>query len=178
MVNIGLNNGGINAHSASLYDTFLLCDVHNSLVNLLDNLRPESPAPAAHRLGIWHFGEAYAGEVAIDKIGPHFTLKCFIAPVADVLQDQQTQDHFRREAAPATRAAHDMALAESIIHGRQNLFVGQHFVDVPHPVFVKTFDFVRDQPVAEVELCAPKFNHALSSRALTRWHWDATAGDG
>jgi hypothetical protein len=57
-----------------------------------------------------------------------------------------------------------VALAESFIPSSQDLFVGQHFVAVPHPVFVKTFDFVSYQSVAEVELCAPEINHALLSR--------------
>src|SRR5215469_9221518 len=177
-MDIGLDYGGVDAHFASFGNTLLVRDAHNSVVNLFDNLWPESAAPAAHRFRIGHFGESDSGKIAIDKIGAHFTLKYFIAPVAGVLQDQQTQNHFRGEAAPATCAAHGMALAESFIHGRQDLFVGQHFVDVSHPVFVKTFDFVSNQFVTEVELCAPKFNHALSSRALTRWHWDAAAGDG
>jgi hypothetical protein len=46
-----------------------------------------------------------------------------------------------------------MALAQSFIDGRQDLFVGQHLIGVEHPVFVKP-DFVGDQSVAEVELSA------------------------
>jgi hypothetical protein len=82
-----------------------------------------------------------------------------------VFQDQQTQHYFRREAAPAACAAHAMALAQSFIHDRQDLFIAEHLVGMIHPLFVKTLDFVSDQFVAEVELCAPQFNHVAFSRA-------------
>jgi hypothetical protein len=38
-----------------------------------------------------------------------------------------------------------------------------------HPVLVETFDFLGDQSVPEAELCAPRINHALSSRAARRF---------
>src|SRR5262249_14923118 len=115
--------------------------------------------------GVRHFRKTYAGEVAVDKVGTHFTLEHVITPIPHMFQDQQTQHYFRRETAPAACAAQVMALAESFIHDRQDLFIAQHLVDMIHPLFVKTLDLVGDQFISEVELCAPQFNHAAFSRA-------------
>src|SRR5262249_11668693 len=134
---------------------------------------PRAKPPAAHGLGIRHFGEAYAGEVAVDQVGTHLTLEHVITPIAHVFQDQQTQHYFRRETAPAACAAQVMALAQSFIHGRQDLFIAEHLVGMIHPLFAKALDLVSDQFVAEVELCAPQFNHVAFSRALMRLHRDA-----
>src|SRR5215813_6381840 len=114
-MNVSLDHGGVDAHFASFGDTLLVRDAHDSVVDLFDAIWSESQAPAAHGLGIRHFGEAYAGEVAVDQVGTHLTLEHVIAPIAHVFQDQQTQHYFRRETAPAACAAQVMALAQSFI---------------------------------------------------------------
>jgi hypothetical protein len=60
------------------------------------------------------------------------------------------------------------------VRGRYDLLVREHLVDVDHPLFVEAINFVSDQFVAEVELCAPCINHALSFRALIELYLDAT----
>jgi hypothetical protein len=55
MVYVGLDHGGVDAHFASLRDTLLVRDAHDSVVDLFDDLGSESPAPAAHGLGVRHF---------------------------------------------------------------------------------------------------------------------------
>jgi hypothetical protein len=52
-------------------------------MELLDYLRAQREGLAADRLGIGHFASAYARELPIQKIGPHFALEHAEAPVAD-----------------------------------------------------------------------------------------------
>src|SRR3974377_1047317 len=79
-----------------------------TLVDLLDPLRPDGHAPSAHGLGIGHFGEADAGELAVEQVGAHFPLQYGVAPVACVFENEQSHDHFGGKAAPATRATQAM----------------------------------------------------------------------
>src|SRR3974377_1922952 len=88
-----------------------------TLVDLLDHLRPDGHAPSAHGLGIGHFGEADAGELAVDQVGAHFPLEHGVAPVARVFENEQAHDHFGGVPATAASAAQAMPLAESLIGG-------------------------------------------------------------
>jgi hypothetical protein len=75
--------------------------LHHALVNQLEHLRPEHPAPAGHRLGIGHLAAAHAGKVPVHQISPHLAFQLLTAPVADVLEGQQPQGHFGRCAPSA-----------------------------------------------------------------------------
>jgi hypothetical protein len=44
-------------------------------------------------------------EVAVDKVGAHFPLQHDIAPIANVLEDEQAHNDFRRIAPPVACAA-------------------------------------------------------------------------
>src|SRR4029450_3937176 len=116
-----------------------------------------------------------SGKLAVDQVGAHFSLEYGVAPVANVLQNERAHDHFGGEAPPTARTAQETAFGERRVRGRYDLLVREHLVDVDHhPLFVETINFVSDQFVAEVELCAPRINHALSFRALIEMHPDAT----
>ena len=65
-------------------------------MNLLEHLRPERQAPTAHGLGIRGLSTTHMGEVPVHQIGPDLTLQHLIAPVPDVLEDQQSQYHVGR----------------------------------------------------------------------------------
>jgi Integrase core domain len=67
-------------------------DFNDPLMNLLEYLRPHRHAPAPYGLGVRHLATAYPREVAMDEIGAHFTLEYCIAPVADMLENQQSQE--------------------------------------------------------------------------------------
>src|SRR5580700_6780218 len=56
-----------------------------------------TPPPSAtpQRLGVGRLRAAHAGEVAVHQIGAYLALEHAIAPVADVLEDQQPQHHLR-----------------------------------------------------------------------------------
>src|SRR5712692_2180941 len=104
-MDVGLHHRRIDAHSAPVHHPLVLRYFYHSFVNLLDDLRPDSDAPATHGLGVGHLGAAHAREVALHQVGTHLALQHLVAPVADVLEDQQTQNHFGRGALPATAAA-------------------------------------------------------------------------
>src|SRR5271154_6291487 len=66
-------------------------------------------APAAHGLRVGHLGSTDTGEFAIHQIGADLALQYRIAPVADVLQDQQSKHHLSRKTRSAASAAEDDA---------------------------------------------------------------------
>ena len=111
---------------------------------------------------------AHSGEVAIHKIGPPFALERRVAPVADVLEDQQAENHLGRRAAAAATAALRMTLRQGLIDRRHQLFVRQHRIGMRHPRFAQIIDFRRDQAVAEAQLRAPHLNHGAGLRRLRR----------
>jgi hypothetical protein len=123
IVDVGLDHRGIDAHPAPLGQPVFLGDLHHPLVNLADDLGPQGYAPAAHGLGVGRLRPADPGEVAVHQIGAHLALQHAIAPVADMLQDQQSQHHFGRSAQATAAAALGMPLRESFVHGRYELFI-------------------------------------------------------
>ena len=127
------------------------------------DLPADRQAPAAHCLGIGHLRAADAREVAVHQIGAHFAFQHLIAPVADVLEDQQAQHHFGRSALSAAAATLGMPLRQSVVDGRHQLFVLKHLVGVDHPILAQITHLLGDQSVAEAELRAPHFNHGSSS---------------
>ena len=87
-----------------------LRDGHHTLMDLLDDVRPQRYAQLAQRLGVRHLGRTHSREVAIHKIGPHLALEHGVAPVAHVLEQQQSQHHLRgRAPAPAGEAVRPTA---------------------------------------------------------------------
>jgi hypothetical protein len=136
------------------------------LVNLLDHLGRHCQAPTSHRLCIGHLAGADAGEVAVHQIGAHLALQHAIAPVADVLEDQQAQYHLGRRAQPTATAALGMSPRQRFIHRSYDLFIRQHPVGGFHPTFAKIAHFFGDQPVAKAELSSAHLNHAVLPSAF------------
>src|SRR3954471_20076577 len=115
-MDVGFHHGCVHAHSASVRHSLFVRDFHHSFVNLLDHLRPERNAPASHSFGIRHLPCAHTGKVAIHKIGTHFALQYRVAPVADVLENQQPHNHVGGEALTATAAALGTPLPQSRVN--------------------------------------------------------------
>ena len=174
-MDVGLHHGGIHAHSTPVRYSLVLRYFHHSFVNLLDHLRPERHAPAADGFGVGHLGAAHPAEVAVHQVGTHFALQHLIAPIADVLEDQQAQNHLRRGALPATAAALGTPLRQSLVHRRHQQFIRQNLIGVLHPIFAKIVHLGGDQSVAEAQLRAPHLNHGACSGASTGPVPDAAA---
>ena len=168
MMDVGLHHRRVHAHPPPGGHAFVPSYLHQPLVNLLENLRPERHAPAAHRLGIRRLAAAHAGEVPVHQIGAHLALQHLIAPVADVLEDQQPQHHLGRRAASPAATALGMSFRQSLVHRRNNGLIRQHRIGVLHPVFAKIAHLLGNQPVAEAELPPPHLNHAACSAPSMR----------
>ena len=109
IVDIGLHHRGVDAHPPADRNPFRLRHFHEPFVHLIDGLRPDRQSPTADRLGVRHPAAADADEVAVDQVGAHFALENLVAPVAHVLENEQTQDHVGPRAQPAATAAFRMA---------------------------------------------------------------------
>jgi hypothetical protein len=152
-------------------------DLHHPVVDLLDHRRSHRYSPAPHGLGVGHLGATHAGEVAVHQIGPHFAFQHPIAPIAHVLEHQQTQHHLGRSAASAAGAALGMPLGQGLVDGRHDFLVRQYLIGVFHPVFVQILHFVGDQTVTKGALRPPRLNHGFSSRVSASSHPAAVAHD-
>src|ERR1700733_8311832 len=76
-----------------------ICTIRSGI--LMDHNWSHRRAPAAHGFRVGHLGSTDTGEFAIHQIGADLALQYRIAPVADVLQNQQSQHHLRRETQSA-----------------------------------------------------------------------------
>src|SRR5262249_32831896 len=161
IVNVGLDHGSVDAHLCPLAQALLPGNAHDSVVDLFDHLRPYRHAPFAHGLGIGHLGHPDVRELAVDEIGAHLPLEHGVAPVARVLENEQTNDHFGAKAAPTARAAQAMAFGQRFVRGHHNSLVRQHLVGVDHPRLVEAVDLFGDQLVTKRELRAPRVDHVL-----------------
>src|SRR5438270_2519282 len=154
------------------------CAICNDpVVNLLDRVRIHSQAPTSHRLGIRRLAAAHTGEVAVNQVGAHLALQHVIAPVANVLEDQQPQHHLGRCARPTTTAAPGMSSRECLVHRTYDLLIRENPISMGHPAFAKIAHFPGDQAVAEAQLRSAHLNHVSSSRRAAPPHQRATAAD-
>jgi len=59
-------------------------------------------------------------EIAVHEIGPDFALQHLVAPVTDVFQQKESQDHIGRRAFASTSAALRVAARQGIVNRRVN----------------------------------------------------------
>ena len=114
-MDIALDHRGVDTHLTPLHHLLRQRDLHDPVMDLLDDAWSERDAPAPHGLGIGHLAGADAGEVAIHQIGPDFPFQDRIAPIANVLQDQQAQHDFGWVAQTATPAAVGIAVRQRLV---------------------------------------------------------------
>jgi hypothetical protein len=77
-----------------------------------------------------------------------------------VLQDQQAQNHFGREASPAAPATVGVALRQCLVDRGNNRIIRQDRIDVWHPSLMQIFDLCRNQSITEAALLASRLDHA------------------
>jgi len=104
-MDIAFDNRGVDTHLAPLHHLLRERDLHDPVVYPLDYAWPERDTPAAHGLGIRHLAGTDTAEVAVHQIGPDFALQNRVAPVANVLKDEQAKHDFGWVARPAMAAA-------------------------------------------------------------------------
>ena len=115
VMDVALSHRGVDPHLAPLHHLLRQRDLHHSVVYLFHYERSERNSPAAHGFGISHLAGADTGEVPIYQIGPHFTLQNRVAPIANVLQDQQAQHDFGGVTWSAMAAAVGIALRQGFV---------------------------------------------------------------
>src|SRR5215471_12487126 len=167
-MDVGFHNGRIDAHASTRHNSLFESDFNDPLMNLLEYLRPHRHAPTPHGLGVRHLAAAYPCEVAVDEVGAHFTFEYCVAPVADMLENQQSQDHFSWRATSATTATLGMSLAQRLIYRCKDGLVVEYLVGAPHPVLAQAVDFLGDPMITELQLRPSHVNHGASSRVSAK----------
>jgi len=157
---------GVHAHAPPRNHPAVPRYFHHPVLNLRNDLRPQCQAPAAHSLGVGRLAGADAGERPVHEIGAHLALQHLIAPVANVLQNQQPQHHLGRRADPTTTAALGTPLGQRFVHRYGDVLVLQDLIDILHPDFPQILYLCGDQTIAEVPLRPSHLNHDASSSAL------------
>ncbi len=176
-MDVGLHDRRVDTHSPPGRNALSLCYGHKLLVNPLDHLRPDHQSPATHRLGVRHLAAADPREVAVDQVGAHLALENLVTPVADMLEDQETQDHLGRRTSATATAALGMAPPKRFVNRRNDGFVIQQSVGVVHPALAQILHFPGDQSVAEAQLSSPHLNHGALSAFSLPPHPDAAVRD-
>ena len=80
-------------------------------------------------LGLWR--------LTGDRIATIFGTRLNRRMRGNVLQNQQSQHHLRRETQSAAPAASGMALHQCLVNSRDHRFIGQHCIDIRHPRFLQ-----------------------------------------
>jgi hypothetical protein len=177
MVDIGLDHGRVYPHASSSGDAFVAGYPHDAFMDLLQHLRPERHAPAAHGLGIRGLHATHMGEVPVHQIGADFALQHLIAPVPDVFENQQSQHHVGRCTPAPARTALRMSFRQCLVYDRNDGFIRQHRIGVVHPVLAKIAHLLGNKAVAKTELRPPHLNRRACLAASRQPVPDAAVRD-
>lgn len=99
-------------------------------MELLYNVRPQRHAQLAHGLRLRDLARADPGEVTVHDIGPYLALEDGVTPVAHVLEQQQSQHHFRGRTLAPAREAMCPAARQHLVDQLHELPIGKHLVDL------------------------------------------------
>jgi hypothetical protein len=168
-VNIFFDYRRIDPHLAPFHNLLFLRHGHHPLVEVLDDLRFESQSPLIHDRVVRNFTAAHSREGALDQVGPHLALHHLIAPVADVLEQEQAQHDFSGRAPPALGSALGAALGQGFVHAGKQLLIVEQLVGGPDPVVPQVADFLGDERSAKL---------AWARRASITGHLVGCAGGG
>ncbi len=141
-MNVGFHHRCIHPQLPAPRHPSLLRQFHHPPVQLLDDFRPDQLPQSCQGLGVRHFFIPDPSKGAIHQIGPYLSFQHVIAPVPDVLQQQQAQQYFRGRLHPATATALRMAFPLSFVHRIQKLLIFQQLVHQPHPRFPQPLDIL------------------------------------
>ena len=87
-MDIGFDDGRVEAHLAALDDLLLLRDCYDPFVDALNHLWSQSKCPLVHDGIVWNLTTTDTSEGSVDQVGAYFALHHFVAPVPDVLQQE------------------------------------------------------------------------------------------
>ena len=141
-MNVAFHHRRIHPQLPALRHSPLLRQFHHPLVQLLYDFRPHQLPQSCQGLGVRHFFISDPGKGAIHQIGPHLSFQHVIAPVPDMLQQQQAQQYFRRRLHSAANAALGMAFSLRFVYRIHQLLIFQQLVHQPHPRFPQPLDIL------------------------------------
>jgi hypothetical protein len=98
-----------------------------------------------------------------EKLDRETALDDLVAPVSNMLENEQTEDHFGRRRRPAATAALGTSLGERFVKRRHDLFIPPNLIGVGHPFFAKVAHLFGNQTLTEAQLRAPHLNRGVSS---------------
>ena len=151
-MDVRLDHGGVDAQLASLDNPLLAGQLDQALVQRGDDFRSQCLSLPHHCFGIRHFRQAQAAEAAVDQVGAHLALQRFVAPVADVFEQQHAQHDFGRGLGPTAATALGAALSLCFVNAVQQLVIVEQLVDLAHPRFPKIGHFRGQQTVPQTRL--------------------------
>ena len=141
-MNVAFHHRRIHPQLPSLGHPSLPRQFHHPTVQLFNNFRPDQLPQSCQGLGVRHFFIPDPSKGAIYQIGPYLSFPHVIAPVPDVLQQQQAQQYFRRRLHSATAAALRMTFSLGFVYRVQKLLVFQQLIHQPHPRFPQPLDIL------------------------------------
>ena len=94
IVDIGFHHRGVDAHTFPFDDPVLHRDCNYASMQIRNHIGSDDLPKPSQCLRIRHLLCADPGECPVHQIGPDFPLQHFIAPVANVFEDEKPQHHF------------------------------------------------------------------------------------
>ena len=118
-------------------DAHLATTRHATLSGLLDDSREQPPQNLAieklpepnHRLGVRNLPAIDPAEVPVDEVARHFPLELLVAPLLQVLQNEQPQRDLSGRAFTATTCALLEATAHRVENAVNQLLIVEDLVD-------------------------------------------------
>ena len=161
IVHIRRYDRGVDAKSTAVRDPGTLGHLDHLSMQLLDDLRAESPRDFQNRLRVGDLARIDARKRAVHEIGADLMLQIVVTPVEQMLQDQHPDDHLRRcartTATPTLRPSCFERLGDDLKHG----LVLEQCVDLAQPVGPQ-FVPIGQQNFEQTPLALSALNHARS----------------
>src|SRR3954454_22073000 len=158
-MNIGLDNGGVHAQLPSLHHIVLASNGYDALVQLLDHFRSQLASEAGNGLVVGNLSAADTREFTVHQIGAHLPLEFYVAPLANMLEQQQPEDNLGGSPSATARLALFAELALSGLHDHQQTVVIECLIGMPHPWFPEICNMFGDEAVSKAELHTASRNH-------------------
>src|SRR5437660_692093 len=95
IVNVGFDDGGIDAQAPAPHDAALAPQGHQPGHHILEHRLVQKAGQPDQRLRVWNALAVDPAERAVHQAAPHLPLALIEAPIMEVLEDQHPQDHGR-----------------------------------------------------------------------------------
>ncbi len=152
---------GVDAKAATVRDPGTLGDIHDTTVQLLDDLGTERARDLQNCFRVGHLAGVDAREGAVHQIGAHLALQIVVAPIEQMLQDQHPQHDLRRRARAPAASTLRPARFHGQGHGLNHGLVLEQRIDLAQPVGPQ-FVTIGQQHFEQTPLALSTSDHARS----------------